>query len=108
MAEFDIAVVGGGINGAGIARDAAGRGLKVLLVEQGDLAQGTSSALDQADPRRVAIPGAAGLFAGAGVPGGARNAAKDSPHLVHPMRFVLPLQEAWAAGVVHPPWPARL
>ena len=40
----DLLVIGGGINGAGIARDAAGRGLKVLLVEQGDLAQGTSSA----------------------------------------------------------------
>jgi glycerol-3-phosphate dehydrogenase len=41
---FDLAVIGGGVNGAGIARDAAGRGLKVLLVEQGDLASGTSSA----------------------------------------------------------------
>lgn len=45
MAElYDIAIIGGGINGAGIARDAAGRGLNVLLVEKGDLAQGTSSA----------------------------------------------------------------
>ncbi len=41
---FDLAVIGGGINGAGIARDAAGRGLSVLLLEQGDLAGGTSSA----------------------------------------------------------------
>lgn len=41
---FDILVIGGGINGCGIARDAAGRGLKVMLVEQGDLARGTSSA----------------------------------------------------------------
>ncbi|MEC5385330.1 glycerol-3-phosphate dehydrogenase [Uliginosibacterium sp. H3] len=41
---FDLVVVGGGINGAGIARDAAGRGLKVLLVEREDLAQHTSSA----------------------------------------------------------------
>ena len=41
---FDLLVVGGGINGVGIARDGAGRGLKVLLVEQGDLAQATSSA----------------------------------------------------------------
>ena len=40
---FDILVVGGGINGAGIARDAAGRGLKVALCEKNDLAQGTSS-----------------------------------------------------------------
>ena len=41
---FDLAVIGGGINGAGIARDAAGRGLSVLLLEQGDLAGATSSA----------------------------------------------------------------
>ncbi|HNQ92005.1 MAG TPA: glycerol-3-phosphate dehydrogenase [Alphaproteobacteria bacterium] len=44
MADFDLCIIGGGINGAGIARDAAGRGLKVLLVEQGDLASCTSSA----------------------------------------------------------------
>ena len=43
MADFDLAIIGGGINGAGIARDAAGRGLCVLLVEQNDLASGTSS-----------------------------------------------------------------
>jgi len=41
---FDLLIVGGGINGAGIARDAAGRGLKVLLVEQDDLGAHTSSA----------------------------------------------------------------
>ncbi|MFT4148673.1 MAG: glycerol-3-phosphate dehydrogenase [Paracoccaceae bacterium] len=40
----DLFVIGGGINGCGIARDAAGRGLTVTLAEQGDLAQGTSSA----------------------------------------------------------------
>ena len=40
---YDLVVVGGGINGAGIARDAAGRGLKVLLVERDDLASHTSS-----------------------------------------------------------------
>lgn len=42
--EFDLCVIGGGINGAGIARDAAGRGLSVLLLEAGDLASATSSA----------------------------------------------------------------
>ena len=40
---YDLAVIGGGINGAGIARDAAGRGAKVLLLERSDLASGTSS-----------------------------------------------------------------
>ncbi len=41
--EYDIAVIGGGVNGCGIARDAAGRGAKVLLLEADDLASGTSS-----------------------------------------------------------------
>ena len=44
MATVDLFVIGGGINGTGIARDAAGRGLSVILAEQGDLAQATSSA----------------------------------------------------------------
>ncbi len=43
LGPFDLIVIGGGINGVGIARDAAGRGLKVLLCEKDDLAQGTSS-----------------------------------------------------------------
>ena len=43
MAQFDVLIVGGGINGAGIARDAAMRGMSVALVEQRDLASGTSS-----------------------------------------------------------------
>ena len=42
--EFDLLVVGGGINGAGIARDAAGRGVRVALLEQGDFGGATSSA----------------------------------------------------------------
>ena len=42
--NYDLAIIGGGINGCGIARDAAGRGLRVFLCEQGDLAQATSSA----------------------------------------------------------------
>ena len=42
--QYDLCIIGGGINGAGIARDASGRGLKVLLVEKDDLASATSSA----------------------------------------------------------------
>ena len=41
--KVDLFVIGGGINGAGIARDAAGRGLSVMMCEKDDLAQGTSS-----------------------------------------------------------------
>ncbi|HRC26892.1 MAG TPA: FAD-dependent oxidoreductase, partial [Alphaproteobacteria bacterium] len=44
VCDYDVCVVGGGINGAGIARDAVGRGLRVVLLEQGDLAGATSSA----------------------------------------------------------------
>ena len=42
--SFDLCVIGGGIHGAAIARDAAGRGLKVILAEKGDYASATSSA----------------------------------------------------------------
>ena len=43
LGSVDLMVIGGGINGAGIARDAAGRGLSVIMCEKGDLAEGTSS-----------------------------------------------------------------
>ena len=41
---YDIAIIGGGVNGCGVARDAAGRGASVVLFEKGDLAGATSSA----------------------------------------------------------------
>jgi glycerol-3-phosphate dehydrogenase len=87
---FDLAVIGGGVNGAGIARDAAGRGLKVLLVEQGDLAGATSSAstklihgglryLEHYEFRlvREALAEREVLL-------------RAAPHIVWPLRFVLP------------------
>ena len=43
LEKFDIVIIGGGINGCGIARDAAGRGLKVLICEKNDLGSATSS-----------------------------------------------------------------
>ena len=86
----DILVIGGGINGAGIARDAAGRGLSVVLCEKDDLAQGTSSRsgklvhgglryLEYYEFRlvREALIEREVLM----------NAA---PHIIWPMRFVLP------------------
>jgi glycerol-3-phosphate dehydrogenase len=91
MADFDLAIIGGGINGTGIARDAAGRGLRVVLVEQNDLASGTSSAstklvhgglryLEQHAFRlvREALAEREVLL-------------RTAPHLVRPMRFVLPV-----------------
>ena len=96
---FDVAIIGGGINGCGIARDAAGRGLSVFLCEQADLASGTSSAstklihgglryLEYYEFRLV------------------RESLQErevlwriAPHVVWPLRFVLPhhkgLRPAW-------------
>ncbi|APO70977.1 glycerol-3-phosphate dehydrogenase 2 (plasmid) [Rhizobium gallicum] len=87
---LDLFVIGGGINGAGIARDAAGRGLKVALCDKDDLAQGTSSRsgklvhgglryLEYYEFRlvREALIEREVLL----------NAA---PHIIWPMRFVLP------------------
>jgi glycerol-3-phosphate dehydrogenase len=99
MADVDILVIGGGINGCGIARDAAGRGYQVLLAEQSDLACGTSSAstklihgglryLEHYEFRlvREALTEREVLWAMA-------------PHIVWPLRFVLPhhagLRPAW-------------
>ncbi|WP_263298432.1 glycerol-3-phosphate dehydrogenase [Rhodobacter sp. TJ_12] len=86
----DLFVIGGGVNGCGIARDAAGRGLSVTLAEQGDLAQGTSSAssklfhgglryLEYLDFKlvREALAERELLL-------------KAMPHIAFPMRFVLP------------------
>jgi glycerol-3-phosphate dehydrogenase len=96
---YDVAVIGGGINGVGIAADAAGRGLSVLLCEKDDLAQHTSSAssklihgglryLEHYEFRlvREALAEREVLLA-------------KAPHIVKPMRFVLPhrphLRPAW-------------
>src|SRR5687767_2037793 len=90
MTTYDLLVIGGGVNGAGIARDAAGRGLSVLLCEKDDLAQGTSSR------------------SGKLVHGGLRYLEyyefrlvresliereillRAAPHIIWPLRFVLP------------------
>lgn len=96
---FDLAIIGGGINGCGIARDAAGRGHSVFLCEMGDLASGTSSMssklvhgglryLEFYEFRlvREALAEREVLW-------------RIAPHLVSPVRFVLPhhdgLRPAW-------------
>lgn len=97
--RFDLLVVGGGINGAGIARDAAGRGFSVLLCEQDDLAAHTSSAstklihggLRYLEYREFGL---------------VRKALQEretllraAPHIMWPLRFVMPhmpdLRPAW-------------
>src|SRR5216684_2174455 len=92
MSDFDIAIVGGGINGAGIARDAAGRGLRVLLVEQNDLASGTSSASTKLihGGLRYLEHGWLRLVREALVE--REVMLRMAPHLIRPMRFVLPAE----------------
>ena len=51
----DLFIIGGGVNGAGIARDAAGRGLSVILCEKDDLAEGTSSRSAPASSAKVGL-----------------------------------------------------
>jgi glycerol-3-phosphate dehydrogenase len=100
---FDLAVIGGGVNGAGIARDAAGRGAKVLLLEAGDLAQGTSSASTKLihGGLRYLEHYEFGLVRESLTE---REALwKIAPHIIHPMRFVLP----WVEGL-RPRWLLRL
>lgn len=62
--RFDMLVIGGGVTGAGTALDAASRGLRVALVEARDLASGFLAPVQQADPRRAAVPGAVRFQAG--------------------------------------------
>ena len=94
MADFDLAIIGGGINGAGIARDAAGRGLKVLLVEQNDLASGASSASSKL--MDGALPGLAfgALRRMRALITEREVLLRAAPHLVRPLRLVLPLNAA--------------
>lgn len=100
---YDLAIIGGGVNGCGIARDAAGRGLSVFLCEQNDLASGTSSAstklihgglryLEYYEFRLV------------------REALKErevllqtAPHIIWPLRFILPHHQG-----LRPYWLIRL
>ena len=101
--SYDLLVIGGGINGAGTARDAAGRGLKVLLVEKDDLASHTSSAstklvhgglryLEHYEFRLVAesLREREVLL-------------RNAPHIIWPLRFVMPHEPS-----MRPKWMLRL
>lgn len=101
-ADFDLVVVGGGINGAGIARDAQGRGLRVLLVEQDDLAQHTSSASTKL------IHGGLRYLEHCHF-GLVRKALQErevllrvAPHIVRPLQLVMPHDPS-----MRPPWLIR-
>ncbi len=100
MADFDLAIIGGGINGAGIARDAAGRGLKVVLLEQSDLASGTSSASSKLihGGLRYLEHGALRLVRAA--LSEREVLLRMAPHLIRPLRFVLPLDSRYRSPAV--------
>jgi glycerol-3-phosphate dehydrogenase len=90
MADYDLAIIGGGLNGVSIARDAAGRGLRVILMEQSDLGAGASSA----SPRLI-HGDLAGLERRRFLRVHRALAERDiwlltAPHLVRPMRFAIP------------------
>jgi glycerol-3-phosphate dehydrogenase len=88
--ECDVLVVGGGINGVGIARDAAGRGLRVVLCEKDDLGQHTSSASSKLvhGGLRYLEHYAFGLVRKALLE--REVLLKSAPHIMRPLRFVMP------------------
>jgi glycerol-3-phosphate dehydrogenase len=87
----DLLVIGGGINGAGIARDAAMRGLRTILVEQNDLASGTSSRSSRLihGGLRYLEQGEFGMVLEANRE--RRTLQRIAPHLVWPLPFVFPV-----------------
>src|SRR5262249_809515 len=103
MADFDLAIIGGGINGPAIARAAPGRGMRVLLVEQSDLASATSSASTKLihGGLRYLEQGAFRLVREALAE--REVLLRNAPHLIRPLRFVLPhhdgLRPAWQLRV---------
>jgi len=97
--EFDLAVIGGGINGAAIARDAAMRGLRVALVERGDFAGGTSSRSSKLihGGFRYLPQGQLRLVYSA-LRERELLRRRTAPHLVHPVRFLFPLYKGRGYG----------
>src|SRR5438128_6611760 len=96
---FDLAIVGGGINGAGIARDAAGRGLQVLLVEKDDLASHTSSGSTKLIHGGLRYLGYYEFRLVAEALAEREVLLRAAPHIISPLQFVLPhephLRPAW-------------
>ncbi|AHY48317.1 Glycerol-3-phosphate dehydrogenase (plasmid) [Rubrobacter radiotolerans] len=95
---FDVIVVGAGINGAGVARDAAMRGLRVLMLDKGDIASGTTQWATRL------IHGGLRYLEHYEVPL-VRESLKDreillhiAPHLVKPLKFVVPIYERSSRG----------
>jgi len=96
---FDVAIIGGGINGAAVARDAAMRGLRVALFDKGDFAGGTSSRSSKLihGGLRYLAQGRLGLVYEA-LRERERLRRVTAPHLVRPMRFLMPAYAGMGVG----------
>lgn len=96
--DYDLVVIGGGINGAGIARDAAERGLDVLLLEQDDFSSGTtawSSRLIHGGLRYLEYAEISLVFESLHE---RRRLLEAAPHLVHPLKLVIPVYRGARRG----------
>src|SRR5438105_2848914 len=100
---FDLLIIGGGITGAGVALDASLRGFRVALIDKGDFASGTSSVsskLVHGGLRYLEHGGFHLVYEALHERG---LLLRNAPHVVHPLRFVLPFY----AQVRVPPWEWR-
>ena len=102
MADYDLAIIGGGLNGVSVARDAAGRGLRVILLEQGDLGSAASSASPRLIHGDLAVLERRALLRVRAALAERDIWLRIAPHLVRPMRFAIP-----AHSDERPPWLLR-
>lgn len=102
MADYDLAIIGGGLNGVSLARDAAGRGLRVILIEQGDLAGAASSATPRLIHGDLSVLERRGFWRVRRALAERSAWLRIAPHLVRPMSFVIP-----AHSDERPPWLLR-
>ncbi len=98
--EFDFVIVGGGINGAGIARDSASRGLSVALVEANDFGFGTSSRSSKLVHGGIRYLENLEFHLVFEALSERRILFEIAPHLVHPLRFVLPIYRDSRVGML--------
>ncbi|WJR77517.1 glycerol-3-phosphate dehydrogenase [Bradyrhizobium sp. NP1] len=90
MADYDLAIIGGGLNGVCMARDAAGRGLRVILLEQGDLAGAASSATSRLIHGDLAVLERRRVRRVRAALAERTTWLAIAPHLVRPWRFAIP------------------
>lgn len=96
--EYDIVIIGGGITGAGVARDAALRGLKVFLLDAQDYASGTSSRSSKLVHGGIRYLENLEFHLVFEALSERANLLKMAPHLVHPLRFMIPLYRGGRVG----------